>query len=45
MSDQSVAFLILLSTTGMVVDGHLTLGALASYCLYATNLSEARSLT
>lgn len=29
--------------TGMVVDGHLTVGALASFCLYATNLSEARS--
>lgn len=28
----------------MVVDGHLTVGALASYCLYATNLSEARRI-
>ena len=27
--------------TGMVVEGQMTVGALASYCLYATNLSEA----
>ena len=25
----------------MVVDGSLTVGSLASYCLYATNLSES----